>query len=331
MRVAVTGAAGFIGTNLVDRLAGLGHEVVAIDRSVPEYSHAQAIRWERGDVLDGTRMRQAFDGVEVVYHLVAMITLAHRDERAWTVNTRGVHTVATAASAAGVRRLVHCSSIHSFDQYRCGGRIDETSVRSTDPSLPVYDRSKWQGEIELHKVIDAGLDAVICNPTGVYGPADHPPLSRINGILRDAARGRVPMLLQGAFDLVDVRDVVDGLIAAAEKGRTGENYLLPGSMITLFDACREAAAVVGRRGPAFAFPLSAADTIMPIAEPIGRLFGSDLVSRASLGALRVSPIISGVKARNELGWVTRPGTETIRDLVCYFVSSGLLDRTRRTP
>ncbi|WP_141549945.1 NAD-dependent epimerase/dehydratase family protein, partial [Nocardia farcinica] len=95
-----------------------------------------------------------------VYHLVAVITLAEKNDLAWRVNTEGVRVVAEAALATGVRRMVHASSIHAFDQYTCGGSIDETSARSTDPSLPVYDRSKWQGEIELRAVIDQGLDAV---------------------------------------------------------------------------------------------------------------------------------------------------------------------------
>ncbi|MVU77558.1 NAD-dependent epimerase/dehydratase family protein [Nocardia sp. ET3-3] len=328
MRVAVTGASGFLGVNLVDRLVESRHEVVALDRKIPDGPPREGVSWARADVLDPVRMRAALDGAEVVYHLAAVITLAHRDDRAWKVNTQGVRTVAEAAAAAGVRRMVHCSSIHSFDQHRCGGRIDESAPRSTDPGLPVYDRSKWQGEVELHSVIDSGLDAVICNPTGVYGPVDYG-LSRINAILRDAARGRVPMMVDGTFDLVDVRDVADGLIAAADKGRTGENYLLPGHMTRMLAACRLAANATGRRGPWFGLPLRLVEAITPIAEPIGAVFGSDLVSRASLAALRATPIVDGAKARAELGYRARPAAETIRDLVEFFVATGRLDRTPR--
>ncbi|MEO9222731.1 MAG: NAD-dependent epimerase/dehydratase family protein, partial [Mycobacteriaceae bacterium] len=188
MKIAVTGAAGFLGTNLVNQLVEDGHDVTGVDRVRSEHAPKQ-VKWVLGDVLDPDAMVRALDGAELVYHLIAMITLAHLDEKAWTVNTVGVRTVAEAARTVGVRRMVHCSSVHSFDQYALEGELDENTPRSTASSIPVYDRSKWAGEQELGKVIVAGLDAVICNPTGVYGPVDYGP-SRINGMLRDAARGR---------------------------------------------------------------------------------------------------------------------------------------------
>jgi dihydroflavonol-4-reductase len=220
--------------------------------------------------------------------------------------------------------MVHCSSIHSYDQYTCGGAIDETTRRSDNAELPVYDRSKWAGEQELRKVIDRGLDAVICNPTAVIGPIDHAPFSRINGMLLDSARGRVPALVTGGFDLVDVRDVAAGLIAAAENGRTGENYLLTGQMVSMLEAFQMVAREAGRRGPAFAFPMSMVKAILPIAEPICRLFGSDLMSKAALGSLEASPVVDGTKARTEIGYSPRPVGETMRDFVAFMVASGHL-------
>jgi dihydroflavonol-4-reductase len=328
VKVAVTGAAGFLGTNLINQLVERGHKVTAIDRARSNHARTEGVEWVMGDVLDPESMMGALDGAEVIYHLVAVITLAQRDDKAWTINTAGVRTVAEAARTVGARKMVHCSSVHSFDQYSCQGRLDETSVRSVEPTLPVYDRSKWFGEVELRKIIDAGLDAVICNPTGVYGPVDYGP-SRLNGMLRDAVRGKVPAVIKGGFDLVDVRDVTSGLIAAAENGRTGENYLLSGEMVTLFDAFHMAANFAGRRGPLFAFPLSVIKPILPIAEPIGARFGSDVVSKAAMGALLAAPIVDGTKARVELGYSPRPAADTIRDLVAFFVTSGQLERKSR--
>jgi dihydroflavonol-4-reductase len=328
MKVAVTGAAGFVGTNLITRLVDQGCQVTAIDRVHPEHARHDGIDWVIGDILDSDSMTRALDGAEIVYHLVAMITLAQEDEVAWRVNTAGVRSVAEAARRVGARRMVHCSSVHSFDQYSCAGHLDETSARSSVHTIPVYDRSKWAGELELRKVIDAGLDAVICNPTGVYGPVDYG-LSRLNGMLRDAARGRVPAGIQGGFDLVDVRDVAAGLTAAAEDGRTGENYLLTGEMISIFDALNMAANFAGRRGPLLAFPLRVIKPILPIAEPIGARLGTDVVSKAAMGALLAAPIVDGTKARTELGHRPRPAAETIRDLVAFFVASGQLDRKSR--
>lgn len=323
MKVAVTGAAGFVGTNLIDHLVESGHEVVAIDRLRSDKSRQDGVTWIDGDVLDAKSMINALDGAEQVYHLVAMITLAQKNDLAWTVNTVGVRTVAQAALAVGARRMVHCSSVHSFDQAICKGRLDENSARSTAPSIPVYDRSKWFGEVELRKVIDAGLNAVVCNPTGVYGPVDYG-LSRINGILRDSARGRVPAVIEGSFDLVDVRDVAAGLVAAGEKGRTGENYLLTGELVTMLDAFRMAANFAGRRGPRFAVPLRFIKPFLPIAEPIGTRFGTDVLSKSAMGALLAAPVVDGAKARAELGYSPRPAAQTIRDLIGFYVASGQL-------
>ena len=189
MRAAVTGAGGYVGINLLQRLADDGHDVVAVDRVRSDVA-GEAVVWRQADVLDRQGVRAAIEGSDVVFHLAGKITLAPHDEEAWTVNTNGVRIAAEAALDAGVRRFVHCSSVHSFDQYGCGGRIDESTERSVDPSIPVYDRSKWAGEQELHTVIANGLDAVICNPTGIYGPVDHG-LSRGNAVLRQVARGRV--------------------------------------------------------------------------------------------------------------------------------------------
>ncbi|MEV0080190.1 NAD-dependent epimerase/dehydratase family protein [Nocardia neocaledoniensis] len=316
MKVAVTGAAGYLGSNLIPQLLERGHEVVAIDRAAPTLSDP-AVTWVSGDVLDPASMRTALAGAEVVYHLVALITLAEKNDLAWRVNTEGVRVTAEAALEVGARRFVHTSSIHAFDQYRAG-HIDETTVRSADPGLPVYDRSKWAGEQELRTVIERGLDAVIVNPTGVYGPVDHPDrLSRLNSVAAEAMRGRTPVMIGGGFDLVDVRDVAHGLILAGEKGRTGENYLLGGYMTALLDLCRMAAARTGAKGPRFAIPAKALGAVLPIVEPIGKRFGSDILSKAALGAILSAPIVDHGKAERELGYHPRPTAETVADLVDF--------------
>ncbi|MBF6354393.1 NAD-dependent epimerase/dehydratase family protein [Nocardia higoensis] len=332
MKVAVTGAAGYLGTNLLRLLTAHGHEVVAVDRVIPEHPRP-GVTWVDGDVLDPASMRAALAGAEVVYHLVAVITLADRNELAWRVNTEGVRVVAEAALAVGARRMVHASSIHAFDQYSCGGHIDETSVRSTDPGLPVYDRSKWAGEVALREVIAKGLDAVICNPTGVFGPADYGvPLSRINRSLRDAAHGRLPAMVDGGFDLVDVRDVAAGLILAGEKGRTGENYLLGGTMISMTDVCTLAAQQRGKRGPRITIPPKLVGRLIPVLEPIGKMLGTDILSKAALGALISAPAVDHSKATTELGYQPRPIEETVRDLVAFFDDPASVEASdARTP
>ncbi|HET6672030.1 MAG TPA: NAD-dependent epimerase/dehydratase family protein [Agromyces sp.] len=328
MRITVTGAAGFLGINLLNELVAQGHEVTGVDHRLTKLDENRiaGVQWREGDVLDGERMTELFVGADIVYHLVAKITLRREDPAAWRLNTVGVRTVAEAALAAGVARLVHCSSVHSFDTV-AGTAIDERSARATDGAeLPLYDRSKFAGEQELQRVIARGLDATIANPTGVFGPIDHPKrLSRMNGILRDAAAGRVPVDMQGGFDWVDARDVARGLTLVAEHGRTGENHLLGGDYLSMHDALSIAANSVGRRAPAMTLPLGVLKAIMPLAEPIGRRLGSDVMSTAALGSLMAAPRVDHSKAA-AFGYAPRPPEQTIRDLVSWFVQVGVLDR-----
>lgn len=173
------------------------------------------------------------------------------------------------------------------------------------------------------------MDIVIANPTGIIGPIDHVDrLSRVNEMLRDVAKGKVPMDIRGGFDWVDARDVARGLTQVADHGRTGENYLLGGNFVSIHDAFSMAANMVGRRPPGLTLPQWVMAAILPIAEPIGRLLGSDVMSRASFVALQSSPIVNHGKASTELGYVARPVEATIRDLIEFFVSQGMLDRKK---
>lgn len=327
MRVAVTGAAGYLGTNLVNLLVAEGHHVVAIDPLADGQPPADSVTRVAASVLDAQQMRTALAGAEVVYHLASKITLAADDPQAWELNTVGVRTVAEAALAEGADVMVHCSSVHAFDQQRCGPTLSETSPRSTRAELPVYDRSKYAGEQELRAVIAAGLNGVIVNPTGIYGPIDNPArLSRLNKMVLDAARGRVPASVEGGFDFVDVRDVSHGITLAAEYGRSGENYLLPGHQVTIHQMLAAAANIAGRRGPIAPVPLDVVRAILPIAEPIGKAFGSDVLSEASIAALAAAPRVDGSKAREELGYRPRPASTTVRDMVAFLVHQGALAR-----
>ncbi|HET6168079.1 MAG TPA: NAD-dependent epimerase/dehydratase family protein [Marmoricola sp.] len=334
MKVAVTGAAGFLGLNVVAALVEEGHDVVAIDRvpmpPVVELADTSSrtstgtVTEVRADVLDEDAMTAALADVEVVHHLVAVISLRQEDPLAERVNVHGVGSVARAALRAGVRRMVSCGSLASFD-YARGETVHEGSKRSTRPSLPVYHRSKYFGEVELLKVVDAGLDAVICNPTGIYGPVDHPVrLSRMNRMLLDAALGRLPASVPGEFDMVDVRDVAAGFLLAAEKGRTGHNYLLGGHRHDLFAAQVLAAELNGRRGPRIKLPLAVLERIAPVVDPIARRFGSESFAPAALENISMSPVVDRTKAGAELGHAPRSAEETISDLVDFFREQGLL-------
>ncbi len=311
-RLLVTGAGGYVGTNLVTLLAATGWEVRALG---PHASSSAGLplgtEWVTGSVLDPAGLAAGMEGCDAVVHLAARITLLRRDDAAWELNTRGPALVAAEARRRGIR-MVHCSSVHALD-CSVGGIIDEDSPAS-GTHRPLYDRSKAAGEQAVAQEMAAGLDAVICRPTGVVGPVDRK-VSRINGFILAAARGRLPAVVRGGFDWVDVRDVAAGIVASLEHGRAGRAYLLGGTSAEIMTLTTIGAVLAGRRGPWLALPQGMVRPLAPLAELVGGWLGSDVLTPASFGALADSPRISSARARTELGYRTRPLAATVHDLL----------------
>jgi dihydroflavonol-4-reductase len=326
VKFVVTGASGHLGANVVRALVSAGESVRAVDIRPGSAFEGSAAEFVRGDVLDPATLKGALAGADFVLHLAAKISIAgDPDGSVRRVNVDGVRHVAEAALEAGVVRMVHCSSLHAYDVGATRGPVRETGLRAIDPALPAYDRSKAEGEAELRRVIDRGLDAVILNPSGMFGPVDPEP-SRMGRAFLAMFRGRMPISVTGGFDWVDVRDVATALISAAERGRTGENYLIGGHSASFAELGRLAAEVSGTRPPRLTVPLApvrlAAEVALRIAGPkrAGRL----LLTPESLHALATDPDVDCAKAGAELGYRPRPLAETVADLHASFIDEGRL-------
>ena len=237
------------------------------------------------------------------------------------VNVDGAGNVARAAREAGVRRYVHCSSIHAFD-LDAEGTINETSPRSTSEDLPAYDRSKFAGEVRVRAEVERGLEAVIVNPSGIIGPHDHGP-SRMGRVFRSLFAGTTPANVAGAFDWVDVRDVVEGMLAAEAAGRTGQNYLLPGHRMSVAGVAEACAKAAGVRPPRVTLPMWFATMAAPLGEWQARRTGAEpLFTREALHALRSDPRVSGAKAAAELGYAPRAFETTVAETYAWMHEQG---------
>jgi len=216
----VTGADGYVGANLVRELVARGRSVRALIGGADPPDWGVEVPWQRIDVREPDSLERAFDGAESVFHLAAVISITgDQGGLVPAVNVDGVGHVAEAALRAGVGRFVHFSSVHAFDLMKPGGAIDEGSDRPPT-GHPSYDRSKAAGEARLREVIAQGLDAVVLNPTGIFGPVDPAP-SRIGQLFRDVVRRRVPAVPTGGFNWIDVRDLIDTALRAEERGQRG--------------------------------------------------------------------------------------------------------------
>jgi dihydroflavonol-4-reductase len=327
MLTAVTGATGHIGGNLVRALLERGRRVRAV---VHERSQALAgldVEQVPGNVLEPQTLERAFDGVDVVIHLAAVISIVG-DPRGVVrrTNVGGAQNVAAAARAARVRRMVHCSSIHAFDLAGTKGVVDERCGRASSERHFAYDRSKNDGEQAVREQIERGLDAVIVNPTGVIGPFDFAP-SRMGRVLVDLYHRRLPASVGGGFDFVDVRDVVAGILSAEMRGRTGENYILSGRYHAVGDMVRLASELTGRPPPRLSMPAWLASFGVPFALGLGKLRGREpLYTFESLRTLGYGNEVSSAKAARELGYAARSLSDTLRDTYAWFALAGMIPR-----
>lgn len=331
MPVVVTGASGHVGANLVRELVARGESVRALVHRSSASLAALGVEQVAGSVTDPASLASAFTGATRVYHLAGVISLeGDPDGRVWQVNVDGTANVARACHEAGVGRLIHVSSVHAFDQRPLDRTLDETRPQIADSSHhSAYDRSKAASERAVREAIDRGLDAVIVNPTGIMGHVDHGP-SRLGQLLLDLAGRKLPALLDGGFDFVDVRDVVAGTIAAGDRGQTGANYILGNSWYALWELAALASSVTGVPGPRLVTPVWTARLGVPIAKVLAKVGNKPpAMTHESLDVLISNRSISSDKAKRELDYRPRPLAETVRDAYRWFAEQGMLDRKTR--
>jgi dihydroflavonol-4-reductase len=325
MTVVVTGAGGHIGANLVRALLSQNRRtrcLVHVHGRSLEGLEAELVS---GDIRDVASLCRAFKGADVVYHLAACISLSMSG---WplleSVNVVGTRNVIEACRHAGVRRLVYFSSIHALLQKPFSIPVDESRPLAVSHRCPPYDRSKAAAETEVRLAIERGLDAVIIYPTAIIGPHDYEPSYFGEALLR-LARRRLPALVTGGFDWVDVRDVVAGAMLAEKNAPPGSAYLLSGHWLSMCDIAAMVADVTGVRAPAFVCPLWLARIGAPVIIGISRLNGRrPLYTGVSLRALRSNRHISHARATRELGYRPRNFRETILDTLRWFEENGRL-------
>jgi len=326
MLVVLTGASGHIGGNLTRALLAQGQTLRALVR--PDDTRALSglpVEQVAGDLLSPPSLDRAFAGAEVVYHLAARISITDDDDaEVFRVNVEGTRNVVQACLRAGVRRLVHFSSVHAYHQVPLDQPIDETRALADVESALAYDRSKAQGEAQVMAGIRQGLDAVIVNPGAVLGPHDYKP-SPMGQLILDLCHRRLPAVVAGGYDWVDVRDVVSGAMAAAERGRAGDKFLLTGHWRSLKELANLVSQASGIPAPRLVSPMWLAKLGAPVAQRVTRLLGKrPKFTPHSLQVLCGNSQFRNDKARRELGYSPRPLAETVGAAVEWFRQSGQL-------
>lgn len=319
-KVLVTGAAGHLGNVLVRELLEHGYEVRAMVLPNEDVSALVGLDVEikLGNVLDPASLERVLKGIDYVFHMAGIVCIVPGEEGlVWNVNVEGTRNVLKAAKNAKVKRLVYTSSIHALSR-QCKGTIDEEVPFDCENPAGIYDRTKATASLAVKQAIKEGLDAVIVCPTGVIGPYDYRG-SSMGELVNDLTQRHVHMLVEGAYDFVDVRDVAAGHRLALERGKTGQVYILSGQQIQLFQLKEMVQKIVGFQTPTINIPIKLANFGAVFATFYYRLARKQpKFTKYALETVQGNSVISNAKAKRELGYSPRDVFKTITDTVKWW-------------
>jgi dihydroflavonol-4-reductase len=330
----VTGATGLLGNNLVRLLVEKGFRVKALARS-PEKAQKQfaslPVEIIPGDMTRVHGFTASLLGVDVVFHTAAHFRDSYKGGSHWhqlsRVNVQGTADLLSAAYSAGVRRLVHASSVAVLDG-QPGQSIDESMLR--DPSnADDYYRSKILSDREVLRFLEThpSMWAAMVLPGWMHGPGDIGPTSAGQTVL-DFVKRKLPGLVPGSFSVVDARDVAHAMLLVAENGKRGERYLAAGRHMTMADLFPALQRVSGVPAPTRPIPLPMLLLLAGASELWARVTGQPvLLSWATVRLLNREAGRSKYdhrKSEQELGLQFRPTEETLRDEIAWYRTNGWL-------
>jgi len=317
----VSGPTGHIGNVLVRELVRRGEKVRALVLPGEDLSPIANLNVEivYGNVLDKVTLTEAFKGITNVFHLAGIISISTgTDSLVHAVNVEGTKNMVEAAMAAGVKRFIYTSSIHAFKRIPHGRIVDEMTPIEPESSMGAYDRSKAEATLYVLEKVKQGLPAVIACPTGVVGPYDFKK-SEIGELVNDWILKKVNYMIEGSYDFVDVRDVVEGLILARNKGQVGQIYILSGELVRVSDLWKFGQELLSIKTRIVNIPTRLAKFAAYFAELYYRITKTKpKFTRYSIATLQSNAVISNTKARAKLGYKPRSLRESIHDTIDWW-------------
>ncbi len=328
MLVLVTGAGGFLGSAVARQALAAGHRVRAMVRDASTAANLAGLDLEivEGDLRDREAVARVVAGTRFVFHVAADYRLWVPDpQEMMRTNVHGTRSLMEEAQRAGVQRIVYTSSVATLALRPDGGPADESMPLAEDAAIGAYKRSKVAAErVVLDMIAHDALPAVIVNPSTPIGPRDVRP-TPTGRIIVEAACGRMPAFVDTGLNLVHVDDVAAGHLAALQRGRIGERYILGGQNVALADMLADIAKLVNRRPPRIRlsrrmlFPLAIA------AEAFAKY--SRREPFITVDGLRMAAhhmYFTAAKAEHELGYRVRPYQDGLRDAIEWFRGAGYL-------
>ena len=329
----VTGATGFLGRHLIECLIEEGWEAVVLHRAGSKVDALAALGVElrQGDVTKGATLRNVVpEHADCVFHMAAdTSTWKKHRKRQRRINVVGTRNMVHAALDAGVKRFVHTSTVAVFGAQP--GLIDESARHLGETSWVGYVQTKAKAELVVKTAVHRGLDAVICNPAHILGPYDTTGWAQL--FLR-VDRGNLPGIPPGAGCFANAREIARAHIRAAERGKTGQNYILGGPYHSFAEVIGEIAGLLEKEPPARVVP-KAMLKFMGHLKQFGAIFTRKEPNLTPEAAYFVShdEQFSSAKAEKQLGYRQVPLAQSLADCHAWLVENGLIDAgpSARTP
>ncbi len=319
MKIGVTGATGHVGVNLVKKLILLGHNVRILNYKNKNEFFNSDIEKVYGNVLDPESLKEFCKGLEVIFHLAAIISIGSENRsKVFSTNVEGTKNLVNIAKQLGVKKLIHFSSIHALVHEPLNLPMDESREVAIDSIIP-YERTKAIADKWVLGQQSNDFDVIIINPTSIIGPEDYGP-SLMGEFIIMAYNGKLPGVVPGGYDWVDVRDIVDASISAIKNGVGGNRYILSGSWLTIKDFADLLIKVSDKHKTITVLPLWLAKIGIPFLYAYAKITNTKpLYTNESLSILQSgNRLISSEKAKEELGFNPRSLHETLTDTYHWF-------------
>ena len=329
MKCIVTGATGHIGNVLVRELLQRKYKVTAFVLKGDNIEHLEdlPIDFIYGDVRDKTSLIQAFTGMDIVFHLAGMIEIGNGNKKkVYEVNVEGTKNVWQACAEAKVKKLVYTSSVHAIAEKKMGEVITETTTFSKELVKGTYAKTKAEATKYLLENSNKGVDVIIVHPSGVIGPYEYIP-SNLGQLITDCANKKIGAYLKGGYNFVDVRDVVSGIIAACEKGKPGECYILAGHQVSVRELMQEIEEITGVKAPKFKIARWFAYITGFMSELYYKIVKEKpLFTSYAVYTLGTNSNFSIEKAKKELGYTVRDIKVTLKDTINWLKEEGKINK-----
>ncbi len=325
MKCVVTGATGHIGNVLVRNLVDKGYEVTAfvLEKENAQYLTDMGIPICYGDVRDISSLKKAFQGAETVFHLAGIIEIGNGSKKVmYEVNVQGTKNVFEACKEENVKRLVYTSSVHAIPEKENKELMHEVNSFSEQWVKGTYAKTKAEATNYLLQHTKEGVEIMITHPSGVIGPYEYIP-SNLGQLVIDCADRKIGAYLEGGYNFVDVRDVAEGLVKVAQRGKDGQCYILAGSYVSVKELMKLVEDLTGTKAPKFKIARWFAYATGFLSEVYYKIVKQKpLFTSYAVYTLGSNSNFSSQKAEQELGYTHLEIKETLKDTIVWLKENG---------